>query len=318
MAAPTNTATTLTTIGIREDLENVIYRVAPEEVPFTANIGTAKATNTKHDWQTEGLANANANNAQLEGDDISTLDSPNNTTRLENYCQIFRKTGGVSATQDAVITAGRDDEMDRQKVLKGIELKRDIEARAIGNYASNAESGGTARGTAGALAWGVTNTSVGSGGSNGGYSGGVVSAATNGTQRNFTESLVKSGMASAFSSGGKPTQAYMGGTQKQEWSSFTGIAEIRTDAPGKKMATIIGAADVYVSDFGTITLIPHPYGLTRDVLIIDPTMWGIATLRGMQAAPLAKTGDSERFIITKECAVVARNEKSSVFIRDLQ
>jgi len=29
MAAPTNTATTLTTIGIREDLEPVIYRVAP-------------------------------------------------------------------------------------------------------------------------------------------------------------------------------------------------------------------------------------------------------------------------------------------------
>src|ERR1700733_11282909 len=152
MAAPTNTATTLATIGIREDLEDVIYRVAPEDAPFTANIGQAKATNIKHDWQTEGLATPNANNAQLEGDDISTLDSPNLTTRLENICQIFRKTGGVSETQDAVISAGRDDEMDRQKVLKGIELKRDIEARAVGNYASAAESGGSARTTAGALA----------------------------------------------------------------------------------------------------------------------------------------------------------------------
>lgn len=29
MAAPTNTSTTLNVIGIREDLEDVIYRVAP-------------------------------------------------------------------------------------------------------------------------------------------------------------------------------------------------------------------------------------------------------------------------------------------------
>lgn len=179
----------------------------------------------------------------MEGDDVGTLDAPNNTTRLENKCQIFRKTGGVSETQDAVIAAGRDDEMDRQKVLKGIELKRDIEAAMIGNFASVAESGATARRTAGALAWCVTNTSVGAGGSNGSYSGGIQSAATNGTQRTFTETLVKAAMASVFSSGGKPSQAYMGGVQKQEWSAFTGIAEIRRDAPGSKMATIVGAAD---------------------------------------------------------------------------
>jgi hypothetical protein len=319
MAAPTNTSTTLNVIGIREDLEDVIYRVAPEDVPFTANIGTAKATNTKHDWQTEALAAANANNANYEGDDVGTLDAQNLTTRLENICQIFRKTGGVSETQDAVITAGRDDEMDRQKVLKGVELKRDIEARMIGNFASIGETPGSqARTTGGALAWGVTNTSSGVGGSNGGYATGIVAAATNGTLRTFTETLVKAGMALAFSSGGKPSQAYMGGTQKQEWSAFTGIAEIRKDVGGNKMATIIGAADVYVSDFGTLTLIPHPYGLTRDVLIVDPDMWAVATLRGMSARPLAKTGDSDRFMITKEASLVARNEKSSVFIRDVQ
>lgn len=318
MAAPTNTTTTLVTIGIREDLEDVIYRVAPEDVPFTSNIGTAKATNIKHDWQTEGLANANADNAALEGDDVGTLDAPNLTSRLENICQIFRKTGGVSETQDAVITAGRDDEMDRQKVLKGIEMKRDIELAMLRNGASQAESGGTPRKTGGALAWGVTNTSVGAGGSNGGYSAGIVAAATNGAQRFFTETLVKAGMAAAFAAGGKPTQAYMGGSLKQEFSAFTGISETRSDVAANKMVTIYGAADVYVSDFGTLTLIPHPYGFARDALIIDPTMWGVATLRGMKSVPLAKTGDSDRFKITKEACLVSRNEKSSVFIRDLQ
>jgi hypothetical protein len=75
----------------------------------------------------------------------------------------------------------------------------------------------------------------------------------------------------------------MGATHKQQFSAFTGIADIRVDA-GKTSATtrIVGAADVYVSDFGSITFIPHAYGLTRDCLIIDPEMWAVATLDGMQ------------------------------------
>jgi hypothetical protein len=48
MAAPTNTTTTLVSIGNREDLENVIYRVVAEETPFVSNIGKDKATATYH------------------------------------------------------------------------------------------------------------------------------------------------------------------------------------------------------------------------------------------------------------------------------
>src|SRR5579871_3928178 len=54
MAALGNTATTLTTKGIREDLEDTIYRVAPTKTPFQNNIGNGgKATNTYHEWQLE-------------------------------------------------------------------------------------------------------------------------------------------------------------------------------------------------------------------------------------------------------------------------
>src|SRR6185312_11254117 len=50
MTAIANTATTLTTKGIHEDLESTIYRVAPFKTPFQANIGAApKATNTYHE-----------------------------------------------------------------------------------------------------------------------------------------------------------------------------------------------------------------------------------------------------------------------------
>jgi hypothetical protein len=83
------------------------------------------------------------------------------------------------------------------------------------------------------------------------------------------------------------------------------------------MATITGAADVYVSDFGALTLIPHAYGLTRDCVLIDPKMAAVGTLRGLQSRALAVTGDNERFLITMEKTVVCKNEKAHGIVADL-
>jgi hypothetical protein len=316
MTAPTNTVTSVNNIGIREDLENKIYRVAPDETPFSSNIGKTKVANgTLHEWQTESLAAADETNAHLEGDDVGTLDAANLPSRVGNRCQIFWKTGGVARTQEIVDKAGRKSEMNRQKVLKGIEIRRDLEKRAIGNFASVAESGATTRKAAGILAWVTTNVSAV--GANGGFSGGTVAAATNGAQRPFTEALVKAVQLLGFNNGAKFSQAYMGGSHKQQFSAFTGIASIRKDAPGDKMATIIGAADVYVGDFGKLTLIPHPYGLTRDCVLVDPDMVAIGTLDGIKTRALGVSGDNDRFLMTMEKTLVVRNEKAHGAIRDL-
>lgn len=320
MTAPTNVITGATpNVGVREDLEDTISRVAPEETPFTSNIGSSgKATNTYHEWQTESLATPSATNAQLEGDDVATLDAPNLTTRIGNTCQILRKTGGVSRTQEIVNKAGRASELARQKTLKGIELRRDFEMRAVGNYAAVAESGATTRKLAGAMAFLTSNVSRGATGTSGGFSASPgPSAAGNGTQRTFTEGLVKGVMATAFGNGAKPTQAYMGPTHKQQFASFTGIADIRSEVKGKELATITGGADVYVSDFGSLTLIPHPYGITRDCLLIDPNYAGVATLDGVKSKALASNGDNEKFLLTREATLVIQNEKAHGIIADL-
>lgn len=317
MTAPTNTVTSATpNVGVREDLEDNIYRVAPEETPFVSNIGTTKATNIYHEWQTESLATASATNAQLEGDDYA-LGAPNLTTRLGNYMQIVAKAGGVSRTQEVVNKAGRDSELARQKVLKTIEMKRDLEMRVIGNYASVAESGATTRKTAGILAFLTSNDSRGAGGSDGGFSAGIVAAATDGTQRTFTEDLVKAALATTFGNGGKPTQAYMGAAHKQQFAAFTGLADNRATASGTSQLTIYGGADVYVSDFGALTLIPHAYGLTRDCLLLDPKMAAIATLDGLKSKTLASNGDNEKFLLTMEKGLVVKNEKAHAVIADL-
>lgn len=322
MTVPTNVigsvGSAVANIGIREDLEDTIYRVAPEETPFVSNIGTTKASQTYHEWQTETLAAASATNAQLEGDDVGTLGSANLTTRVGNICQILWKTGGVSGTQESVNKAGRDSELARQKVLKTIEIKRDFEMRAIGNYAAVQESGATTRKMGSIQAFITSNDSRGSGGSDGGFSASPgPSAATDGTQRTFTESLVKAALATTFGNGGKPTQAYMGATHKQQFSAFTGIADIRSEVRGNALATITGGADVYVSDFGPLTLIPHAYGLTRACVLVDPTMAKVGTLRGLQSTALAKTGDNERFLILMEKTLVVSNEKAHSVVADL-
>jgi hypothetical protein len=317
MTAPTATITGATpNIGMREDLEDVIYRVAAEETPLCDNIGTTKASAIYHEWQTEALAAPDATNAQLEGDDYAN-GTANLTTRVGNINQIFAKSGGVARTQEVIDLAGRASELTRQKVLKGIELRRDIEARFIGNYASVAESGATTRKSASLQAWLTSNDSRGATGADGGFSGGIVAAAGNGTQRTFTEALVKTVLATAFSNGGRPTQGYMSPTHKQQFSAFTGIADIRSEVKGKAMATITGAADVYVSDFGAITLIPHPYEITRACLFVDPKHAKVATLDGIKSTALAKTGDSEKFLLTAEKTLVVTNQKAHAIVADL-
>src|SRR6185437_7942657 len=110
----------------------------------------------------------------------------------------------------------------------------------------------------GILSWLTTNTNRGTSGANGGFSSGNTTAATNGTQRTFTETLLKSGMLKAFNAGGRPTVILLDGTHKQIASGFGGIATQYQQAQGK-VASIIGAADRYVGDFGTYTIVADRY-----------------------------------------------------------
>lgn len=317
MALPTNAATTYANVGIREDLSDIIYRVAPEETPFTNNIGRAKATATFHEWQTEDLAAAADDNAVLEGDD-ATLDAANIPARIGNRTQISDKTAVVTGTNDAVNKAGRDTEMARQVMLKGMELARDIEKQMLSNKPSVAGDAGTPRQSAGMESWIVSNASRGAVGSGGGFSGGVVAAPTDGTQRAFTETLLKVGHLAAFNAGGKPNQLYMSGTQKQAFSGFAGIAVNRIDNGGGSPVNIVGAADVYVGDFGRLTAIPHPYGMrARTVLGIDPSRVKKAILRPMRNWDLGKSGDTTKRQMLEEYTLQCDNEKAHFCIADL-
>lgn len=301
--------------GLREDLADVIYSISPTETPFQSSVARTKATAVYHEWQTDSLAAATTNNAAVEGADASdaTL-SP--TVRLGNYTQILQKTIKVSGTLDAVNKAGRKSEKAYQLAKASAEIKRDLEVILLANQGQSAgSSNSTARKMGSLLSWLKTNTQVVTSSNNPTTIG--VSTRTDGTQRTFTEQLLKDAVADVFESGGNPKVLMVGPAGKQKVSSFAGIAEQRFMAPSNKPTTIIGAADVYMSDFGTMSVVPNRFMRARDALVLDPEYAAVAYLRPFQTNELAKAGDSDKTQLLVECTLEVKNEAAHSLIADL-
>jgi hypothetical protein len=316
MAVDAAALLTYSAIGNREDLSDIIYRIDPTDTPAMTGFEREKATAVNHEWQTQALAAVNSVNSVLEGDDATT-DTATPTVRLGNICQISDKVARVSGTQRAVEHAGRDDELEYQEMLKGLELKRDMETIIVGtNQAKVAGAAGTPRATASVISWIKTNTNSNNGTAAGSSTSGNPAAAdgtgtrTDSTQRAFTEVLMKTVLQSIWTNGGKPDTIMVGGFNKQQFSTFTGRATPMEDAKAKK---IVASVEFYESDFGKLGVTPNRFQRARDVLILQMDMWAVSFLSGrkMVSIPLARTGDSERRQILSEYTLVARNEKAS-------
>ncbi len=305
---------TYTAIGQREDLSDVIYNISPTDTPIMSSVGKSKATAVYHEWQTDSLAAATTNNAAVEGDDATDATmSP--TTRLGNYTQIVQKTIKISGTLDAVDKAGRKSEKAYQLAKASAEIKRDIETIISANQGRSAGNSSTARKMGALLSWITTNSSVGTSGADPTTIG--VSTRTDGTARSFTETILKDVIQQVYSSGGNPKVLMVGAYQKQAVSAFAGIAAQRYMAPSNEPTTIIGAADVYMSDFGTVSVVPNRFMRTRDALVLDPEYAALAYLRPFATNELAKTGDSEKTQILAELTLEVRNEAAHGIAADL-
>lgn len=319
MAAVTNTYSRYDAKGIREDLANVIYNISPEETPFTNNIGRGTAANTIFEWQVDELAAASDANAYVEGDDVSSFTAAVATERLANYTQISRKDVIISGSLEKLDKAGRRSEIAYQLSKRGAELKRDIEACALANQAAVVGSmPSTARRTAGLPAFLRTNTNRGVGGANPTVSNGLVNAAaTDGTARAFTETQLKDVIQKVWTEGGTPKMLMVGPGNKVVASTFTGIADIRFNLTAPKTAAIIGAADIYVSDFGQISIVPNRFQRNRDAFVLDPEMCELAWLRPITQVELAKTGDAEKRMLIGEWGLKVKQQKGLGVIADL-
>ena len=300
MAIVTNTFTTFDAKGIREDLSNIITNIAPEETPYMSNIGRESISNSLFEFQSDTLAAAAANK-QIEGDDVASFDAVTATVRLQNYAQISRKTIILSATEEVVNKAGRRSELAYQIAKRSAELKRDQEFTMLNNAVAAAGSTSTARGTASLGAFLKTNIDKASDGTNPSYTTLPSSARTDGTVRTFTETILKNVIQQVWTSGGAPKILMTGPVNKQRVSGFSGIASSRFNINGgEKPATLIGAVDLYVSDFGTVAVIANRFQRERDAWVLDPEYAKMTVLRPYQQVELAKTGDAEKRMLLVE------------------
>lgn len=326
MPQVTGTYSTYDSVGQREDLEDEIYQIDREETPLVSMMSSTKVSATAHEWQTDTLATPSSN-AHIEGDDY-TYDAPSPTVRVKNYTQIFRKTLIVSETQEVIDKAGRDSEVAYQLGKLGVELRQDIELAFLSNNASVAGNDSTPRRLAGIPAWLTTNVERNSG-SDGGYNSGtgLVAASTNGTLRGFTKALFDTVIQQTWESGGRPKFAMVSPYNKRVFSTFmsdTNVAQFRYAAKGTSN-TIIASADVYVSDFGELTIYPnHIMGaggggasVARYVHVIDPSKVSRGVLRPIKTDTPARTGDAQKKVLITEICLVMKNEAAHGQVADV-
>ena len=308
---------TYESVGNREDLTDVIYNISPTDTPFMSSVGKTKATAVYHEWQTDSLADASTANAVVEGADASSATlAP--TTRVGNRTQISQKTIQIAGTLESIDKAGRKSEKAYQLSKASAELKRDMEKILLSNQAAVTGDASTARKLGSLQAWLETNyVGAGTAGSDG------TTARVSGTDAAFTETMLKNAVKAAYEQGGNPSVLMVTPTQKQVVSGFAGIAEQRYQAPSNAPTTIVGAADVYLSDFGTLSVVPNRF-MSADAddngevaFVLDPEYASIAYLRPFATNELAKTGDSEKTQLIVEYTLEVKNEKAHAIIADL-
>jgi len=312
MAQVTGTFSSYDAVGQREDLSDIIYSIAPTDTPFMSGIAKEQASAVLHEWQTDSLAAATANNAQIEGDEIS-FSAPSATTRLGNRTQISRKSVIVSGTLDTVSKAGRNNELAYQISKASKELKRDMETILTANQAPVTGDDSNARKLAGLESWLKTNTNKG-GGSGADPTTSGTNARTDGNQRAFTEAQLKDVIKSCWDEGGDPSMVMLGSFNKQKLSGFTGGSTRFDPAENKRL---VASVDVYESDFGALQVMPNRFSRSRSAYVIQPDMFSVAFLRDFQLMDLAKTGDATKQALLAEYTLVSKNEKASGGIFDL-
>lgn len=294
MAIVTDTYETYDSVSIPEQVLDKIYRIAREETPIYSSAKKKKIKSKSPEWQTQALAAAATN--QLAEGGVFAMNARTPTVRVKNHTQISYKGVSITRSNQAVDHYGYANEMGNQKMLASIELKRDIEFAIVQNNASVAGSTGTAGECGGIESWLTSNVSRGTGGSNGGYSNGTTTAATDGTQRVFTEDLLLGVLQTGYDNGARFTVGHFGSFNKRRLSTFQGNAS-RTSDKEKKVSNTI---TVYESDFGVLTCAINPQQRTRTGLLYDMDKIAVLNLRPMEQAKLAKTNDSDEEVIVTE------------------
>lgn len=315
---------------IREDVMNKIWDISKIPLPFTDMIGSGTAKNSYKEWTTDELAAPDTANAVVDGSDASG----NNTAtgaRVGNHCQISDKVVRVSYRADASDTIGRAKELSYQLMRRQQELRRDVEAICLLNQASVADNGDAVAGKSGGLPSWIETTHIN--GTAGGFNtstGLTVARTADAAAVGLTEANIRTAVEGVYNEGGDPSvlmtvPSIIGLLSQYLFSSSARIATLQSDqGKSKEAATALGAVNVFVTDFGTLTMVPNRLQQTytatttaADVFILDPEYLELAYLHGYRTDTLAKTGLAENRQMSVDWTLVVNNEKAHGIIGNI-
>jgi hypothetical protein len=309
MTVPTNLYQKASLKGNREDLIDKIFNTSPSETPISSAMGRVTAVSDFHEWQTDSLAAANPANKMIDGDD-ATLDAQVATLRLGNHLQVFNGTVGVSRRANIVKKAGRTMELPYLKGKKMLELKRNIEAMVLSPTQVAIAATTSVAGQSGGLGVQAVSNPLhnGAGATAAWTSGAPTAAVTAGTNRTFTKALLDTACQNIYTTSGQFAEMLVvSPAHKGLFSAFASIAQNRFEVKGKQQGVVVGGAEVYMSDFGAISVVPHYLLAGSDTAyVLNTDYMELAFLDGFKTVDLAKTGDSDKVLITADCCLAVR------------
>lgn len=325
---------------IREDVIDQVYNLDEGiPTPFTDLVRSDSFSNLYSEWTEDDLTDPDIDNAVVDGADATGNDTSVGL-RVGNRAQLSDKVVRISHAAEGVDTIGSVGRMAYQTSKRLMDLRRDVEAIAVGRQASVADDGNTTAGrSAGMGAWIKTNTDYGAGGSAGGFntSTKIVDAPTAGDGRALAWEDVRTQLEAVYSGGGYPSVLMSVPGVIKGINTFlfsdTGkpyradpTANVQGTSPATQAAQ--GWITVVLSDFGiSLSLVDNRLQQTyddsvgadavADVLILDPAYAGLSYLGGYRNDELGKAGHSDQRLLSTQWMTKCFREDAHANIADV-
>jgi hypothetical protein len=133
----------------------------------------------------------------------------------------------------------------------------------------------------------------------------------------FTETMLKTAIQSVWTQGGEPTILMTGPYNKTVASGFAGLAAQRMYNDSAAPLKIVATADIYLSDFGQVSIVPNRFFDERFAIVMDPEYASISYLRPYETIDIASTGDATKKELVVEYGLRIKNELSAAAIANL-
>lgn len=313
MAQLSNSFATFNSSRVREQLMDRIWNVSVAETPTLALIGKQSVDGPFVEWLTDSFR-AGASN-KVEQGNTSAPTARANVSRYSNRTQISEDVLSITGTQQAAEKAGGSDEVAYQETKSMMEVKKDIEFGVLQNTTAIAAAAGTAPQSRGFLGFVATNTSKGAAGVDPNPL--TNTAPTDGTQRTFTETLLKDALKLMFDNGSPDMDniyALIPSAQRTTFDTFL-AGQTRFDKAEDK--TLTATLEVYIGPFGRVKAVNARHMRSREVFLINREYAKLGTLRKMSSTPIGVRGDAKERLVNCEWTLIVNNEKAHGAVRDL-